>query len=177
MIWINLLRSLGRHGSPVMEVGSKTEESRVAVHLPIFAGDFPAGFEKVPCRGLLARLAVGPTNAQEIPGVVEILLQPAVEGTLHSGANPARQVEIGCRDDDRFVFLFDADNAIEWMLSFFGVLLVARKADNLVHVVPSKNAMQFNHTRREIVIDAPTRCTKRLTAAFGCRRPPPAPPW
>jgi hypothetical protein len=85
---------------------AKTGESRVAVHLLIFAGDFPAGFEKVPCRGLLARLAVGPTNAQEIPGVVEILLQPAVEGTLHSGANPARQVEIGCRDDDRFVFLF-----------------------------------------------------------------------
>lgn len=42
---------------------------------------------------------------------------PAVEGALHSGTNPARQVNVGCRNYDRFAFLFDADNAIEWVLA------------------------------------------------------------
>jgi hypothetical protein len=105
-------------------------------------------------------------NAQEIPGVLEILLQPAVEGTLHSGANPARQVDIRCRDNDRFVFLFDADNAIEWMLSFFGVLLAARKADNLVHVVPSKNAMQFPPPAPPMVDGTALRTESALVQLF-----------
>ena len=82
-------------------------------------------------------LSAGPSNAREIPGVIEILLQPAVKGALHSGADPARQVDIGCRDDDRFVFLFDADNAVERVLSFFGVLLMSRQPDNLVDLMPT----------------------------------------
>jgi hypothetical protein len=35
--------------------------------------------------------------------------------------------------------------------------------------------MQFDYTSREIVVDAPARCTKRVVAAFGCRSPLPAP--
>jgi hypothetical protein len=35
--------------------------------------------------------------------------------------------------------------------------------------------VQFNDTGWEIVVDAPTRRTKRLIVTFGRRRPPPAP--
>jgi hypothetical protein len=51
-----------------------------------------------------------------------------VEGALHNSPKPARQVDVGCRYDDRFL-LFDADNAIERVLAFFGILLVARQTD------------------------------------------------
>ena len=98
-----------------------------------------------------------------------------MERAPNGGANPSRQVDIGCLDDNRFVVLFDVHNAIERVLSFFGVLLMARQANNLVRLLLSKNAMQFNDTGREIVIDAPARRTKRLIAALRYRRPPPAP--
>jgi hypothetical protein len=98
-----------------------------------------------------------------------------MEGAPYGGANPARQVDIGCLDDDRFVLLFDAYNTIERVLSFFGVLLMARQADNLVRLLLSKNATQFDDTGREIVIDAPARRAKRLIAILGRRRPSPAP--
>lgn len=69
------------------------------------------------------------------------------------------------------ILLFDAYNAIERVFSFFGVLLMARQANNLVRLLLSKNATQFDDTGREIVIDAPARRTKRLIAALGRRRP------
>ena len=73
------------------------------------------------------------------------------------------------------ILLFDAYNAIERVFSFFGVLLMARQANNLVRLLLSKNATQFDDTGREIAIDAPARRTKRLIAALGRRRPPPTP--
>jgi len=123
----------------------------------------------------LARLAIyGPSDAHQITRGIEVLCQSAVEGAPHGGANPAWQVDIGCLDDDRFFLLFDAYDAIERVLLFFGVLLMARQANNLVCLLLSKNAAQFEDTRREIVIDAPTRRAKRLIGAPGRRRPPPA---
>jgi hypothetical protein len=116
----------------------------------------------------LARLAVcGPSDAHRIARGIEILFQSAVEGAPDGGANPARQVNIGCLDDDRFVLLFDPYNAIERVLSFFGVLLMVRQANNLVRLLSSKNPTQFNDTGREIVIDAPARRAKQLIAALG----------
>jgi hypothetical protein len=173
MIWINLLRSLGRHASPVTQIGWQSLRKAALPFASWPGGNFRAGLEQVSRLGLPARLSAGQSNAREILGVIEILPRPAVEGALHSGANPARQVDIGRRNDDRFVLVFDADNAVERVLSFFGVLLMSRQANNLVHLPSSKNAVLFKHTGREIVVDAPTCCT-RLIAAFGRGRPPPA---
>ena len=52
---------------------------------------------------------------------------------------------------------------------------MARQANNLVRLLLSKNATQFDDAGREIVIDAPARRTKRLIAALRRRCPPPAP--
>jgi hypothetical protein len=134
MIWINLLRSLGRHA----------------------------------CR--LWR-SVGPTNAHEVAGATEIPLQRAAEGALDGGADAAGQVDNCCLDNDRFVLLLDAHDAIEWVVAFFGILLMARQTSNLLKLMPREDAVQGDDPGGEIIVDAPTRRTKRLTAVFGGRRP------
>ena len=121
----------------------------------------------------LARLAIGgPGDAHEIPGLV-FLVQLPVKGAFYSRADTAWQVDVGRLDNNRLVFLADPDDAIERLLSFFGVLLVARQPNDLFDLLPSENAVQFDDAGREIFVDSPAGRTKRLFAAFGRGRPTP----
>ena len=54
-------------------------------------------------RDTLALAVCGLSDAHQIARGIEILFQSAVKGAPHSGANQARQVDIGCLDDDRFI--------------------------------------------------------------------------
>jgi len=113
------------------------------------------------------RRSVGSTNPNEVPGVIEILLQSAVEGALDGGADTAGQVDICCLDNDRLVLLLEAHDAIKWVLVFFGILLMARQTSNLLRLMPREDAVQGDDAGRKIIVDAPTSCAKPLIAALG----------
>ena len=122
-------------------------------------------------------LAIGsPSDAQEIPGTVGVLFKAPVERALDGGADATGQVNVGCLDDDRFVLLRDGNDAVERVLAFFGVLLMAGQANNLgpsaavqkCHAILTTPAGRLSLMRRHAA-------QKRPIANLGRCLPPPAP--
>ena len=67
-----------------------------------------------------------------------------MEGALHGFADSARQVDVCRVDDDPVSILVDLDNAVERMLAFFGFLLMARQTKDLLLLLASEDATQFD---------------------------------
>ena len=98
-----------------------------------------------------------------------------MEGAFHGFADPARQVEVCRIDDDPVSILADVDDAVERMLALFGFPLMARQTKDLLLLLASEGAAQFDDAGRELVIDAPAGRTKCFVAVLESRLPLPAP--
>ena len=90
MIWINLVRSLGRNSWPVAEVGWQRLMKAALLFVSRPAGDFRRALNRVRAAGFWPVLPAGPGNADEVPRIIKILFQLAVEGARHGGADAAR---------------------------------------------------------------------------------------
>jgi hypothetical protein len=106
--------------------------------------------------------------------LIEILIDAAVEGAFYSFADPARRVDVCRVDDDPVGILVDLDDAVERVLALFGFLLMARQTQDLLPLLASEGAAQFDDAGRKLVVDAPAGRTKRFMAVDGCRPPLPA---
>src|ERR1700757_1568894 len=85
-----------------------------------------------------------PVDTHEISAFVEMLVECAVKGALGGGANPARQVNVCRMNDDALRLFIDTDDAVERMLALFGFFLMTRQTNDLILLLRSEGAAQFD---------------------------------
>src|ERR1051326_1717837 len=95
----------------------------------------------------------------------------AVEGTLQRLSDTPGQVNIGRRDHQALVFLFDADDAVERMLTVLRFFLISRQPDEFVLVLSEECTIQGDDACREPIVDA-MACRAKILVRVSRSVPP-----
>jgi predicted RNA methylase len=97
-----------------------------------------------------------PVDADEVALFVEMHAELAMKGSLHPLANPPWKVDIGRVDDDAVRHVLDAHDAIQRMVAFFDLLLMASNCEDLGFVLLNRWTSQGYSTSRVLIVDAVT---------------------
>src|SRR5579885_3174630 len=115
-----------------------------------------------------------PVHAHQIVGLVEMVLEGALECPVDRRADPARQLDIGRGDHHAVFALLDANDPVGRTLTLLGQPLLVGDADDLSAVRPNETTREHDHACWVVVVAAVAGLAHRLPGIDGARTPLPS---